>query len=290
MQSSLSNRVIILIFILLPLSVVSCKQDSRKDQSEKIQTDIKSYWMNYSFTDQQLIENPELIKAPTLSFLNLLDGYSKPTSVKALKLFMDKLLVSDTSVLKFTVDEVLDKYLYRADSPIRNEEYYLTIVDCLINSQRISDVNKMKFEFQKKMISLNQVGSIAMNFDFITKEGRTTELYGIEALYTLIYFHHPDCDECKKMKRLMQGSPLLSRLLQNKQLVILAVFTDNDKSLWQNTALPRQWINSYNTDQSVVQKNLYDLRAIPCLYLLNRDKRVIIKDGLLTEILSMIEK
>ena len=41
---------------------------------------------------------------------------------------------------------------------------------------------------------------------------------------------------------------------------------------------PEEWITGYNHDLSIRDNLVYDVRAIPSLYLLDRDKKVIFKD------------
>jgi len=279
------RRVFKAVFILSVFFITSCQHDSDKKRNNKIET----YWTDFDFKNKKLIEHPELIKQPVLSFLGLLNQYSQQESKHALESFMGHLLTVDTSIVKFTVDEVFEKFLYRAESPIRNENYYLSVVDCLIKSDRISPLDKDRFEFQKKMITLNLVGNVANNFRYITNEGKYGELADIEATYLLIYFNNPDCHECKRVKGLLENSDEINYGLQTKQLVILSVYPDSDMSTWKKTIYPVEWISSYDVDQSIVNNSLYDLRAIPCLYLLDKDKRVLIKDGVLEDILYFLD-
>ena len=54
--------------------------------------------------------------------------------------------------------------------------------------------------------------------------------------------------------------------------------------------LPAEWINAYDGAQDINVGELYDLRAIPSLYLLDRNKKVLLKDftnpSLLAEVLN----
>ena len=42
--------------------------------------------------------------------------------------------------------------------------------------------------------------------------------------------------------------------------------------------MPDNWINSYDKSMKMKNDELYDLRAIPTLYLLDQDKVVLLKD------------
>ena len=39
------------------------------------------------------------------------------------------------------------------------------------------------------------------------------------------------------------------------------------------------WIDAYDAEQTILNQNLYDLKAIPTLYLLDKDKKVLLKDA-----------
>ena len=53
---------------------------------------------------------------------------------------------------------------------------------------------------------------------------------------------------------------------------------------------PSDWINGYDKKQMIDQKNLYDLKAIPTLYLLDKDKTVLLKDATAEEIEEYLQK
>ena len=45
------------------------------------------------------------------------------------------------------------------------------------------------------------------------------------------------------------------------------------------TAQPKEWMCTYDDGQVITKERLYDLRAIPTFYLLDREKRVLLKDA-----------
>ncbi len=40
-----------------------------------------------------------------------------------------------------------------------------------------------------------------------------------------------------------------------------------------------RWINGYDKELTVLERELYDLKAMPTLYLLDKDKKVLLKDA-----------
>ena len=55
---------------------------------------------------------------------------------------------------------------------------------------------------------------------------------------------------------------------------------DTDLEAWREHLqdYPASWINGYDADQRIEKERLYDLKAIPALYLLDKQKRVMAKD------------
>ena len=83
----------------------------------------------------------------------------------------------------------------------------------------------------------------------------------------------------------IKQSKLISELLtttrnQSSMLVILSLYTDNDFAAWNTyqQTYPKQWINAYDKAQAINTLQLYDLKAMPTLYLLDKDKKVLLKD------------
>jgi hypothetical protein len=69
------------------------------------------------------------------------------------------------------------------------------------------------------------------------------------------------------------------------QIKIAVIYPDKDLTLWEKTQYPESWINGYN-HETIHQ--LYDLKAIPTLYLLDYNKRIILKDAPVEEIMEYL--
>jgi hypothetical protein len=74
--------------------------------------------------------------------------------------------------------------------------------------------------------------------------------------------------------------------MKDGTLQILAVYPDKDLTEWKKYAgeMPAQWINSYDHKTVIKDEDLYDLKAIPSLYLLDKTKRVLLKDADVREV------
>lgn len=87
----------------------------------------------------------------------------------------------------------------------------------------------------------------------------------------------------------MKQSNILKQLKTVRQgLSILAICTEPTKNTWSDyiLSLPADWINGYNDKLHTLQ--LYDLRALPSLYLLDENKKVICKDATFEQIETVL--
>ena len=85
----------------------------------------------------------------------------------------------------------------------------------------------------------------------------------------------------KQLREQISGSPMLSEMIERGRLKILALYPDEDLTEWRNYRdhIPASWINAYDAGCLVRENGTYDLTAIPSLYLLDSDKRVLVKDS-----------
>ena len=131
------------------------------------------------------------------------------------------------------------------------------------------------------MASQNRLGQRANDFRYTLASGATGTLYGVKAEYTLLFINNPGCGMCKQLREQISGSPMLSEMIERGRLKILALYPDEDLTEWQayRPQIPARWINAYDKGCVVREKSLYDLHAIPALYLLDSRKRVLVKDS-----------
>ncbi|MNP83768.1 hypothetical protein D3C76_1828110 [compost metagenome] len=50
--------------------------------------------------------------------------------------------------------------------------------------------------------------------------------------------------------------------------------------------MSEKWINGFDTDSKILSFNLYDLKASPTIYLLDENKKVILKDTYLQPVIQ----
>lgn len=65
---------------------------------------------------------------------------------------------------------------------------------------------------------------------------------------------------------------------------VVAVYVDNEVEAWQKAQYPSAWLSVYAPE--IDQQDLYDIKALPTLYLLNTQLRVLLKDIRLEKVIN----
>ena len=128
----------------------------------------------------------------------------------------------------------------------------------------------------------NNPGQRANNFSFVKPSGEKSSLHGIKADYTLVFFYNPECEACKVYKSILTSSKVITQQVKSGRLKVLAMYVDMDIALWKRhlSEIPKGWINGRDSKDFLFKNKVYDLHAIPTIYLLDKTKKVILKDVL----------
>lgn len=187
--------------------------------------------------------------------------------------------------------EVVRKYLYDPNSPYRNEELYLPFVQGLATAGFTPDSLRDAYLFEVRMCSLNRIGQPAEDFDFEESDGTLRHLYGIKADATLLMFSNPGCKDCERVTDLLMGNRIIAEAVDSGKLAVVNVYIDEEIDLWREHAddYPAKWYNGFDPNFVIREDLIYNVRAIPSLYVLDADKNVIYKDATVENVLVLLE-
>ena len=241
---------------------------------------IRHYWDNFDFTDSLSISNPEAVEQFFVDFVDVSSRMSLPTAREGITIFMQRASQND-KVQNYFID-LLDKYLYDPNSPMRNEELYIPVLEYLVTSPKARIEDKVRAEYRLKMALRNRPGDLATDFVFAERDGHLKRLADVKGRYIVLFFNNPGCTGCKQMAAEMMASAFS----QKNKVTMLAIYPDADLSEWKETQyrFPDEWIDGYSPNGVIMEKELYDLKAIPTLYLLDENKKVVLKDVTWTQI------
>jgi hypothetical protein len=101
---------------------------------------------------------------------------------------------------------------------------------------------------------------------------------------------HP-VEACKEIKESLSQSTIINQKLKTGDLKVLSIYMGTDEKNWRSHlgVYPKQWLQGI-TDGSLHNKKIYDLSAIPTMYLLNKDKNVLLKDYFTVQLIEQLVK
>ena len=154
---------------------------------------------------------------------------------------------------------------------MRNEELYLHFVRRYAEYEGLSEVEKDKYSRQARLCALNRIGTKAADFRFADRRGVIRNLYDIDAPLTLLFFSNPGCNACMDIINVLKGDPHISGLISNGTLAVLNFYIDEDIQAWRSymPVYPEEWYNGFDPDFVLRENDIYAVRAIPSLYLLD---------------------
>lgn len=259
----LKNRIFILALLL---TLVACSSSPDKQRAtvnvfslteppvilateqQKAEFIATHYWDNFNFADTVLVTRTEITEPIFADFLKILYGAPALVIEKSIAAMMTK--ASADSIVYAHFVELSEKYLYDPNSPYRNEDIYITFLRNIIANEKLDDIYKVRSHYQLDMALRNRAGDKATDFEYTTPKGDKYTLYTTKGDPLLLFFQVSDCPTCRKVKTYVKDKGI------DKRVKILYVNPKTDTHL----------------------DTLYDLRASPTLYLLDKDKRVIFKD------------
>lgn len=223
--------------------------------------------------------------------LTMADSKSVQASFNELFTKLDSLALLGERKPLLSIMRNAEHYFYNPISPVLDEEIYLCALNGILSARSLSDLDKMQYEYQHRICSLNRVGTPAADFRFrtISPKGHADHtLYkDVKGEYTLLFFNNPDCNSCAEILGTIKSSPLMD-MVREGRLKVLAMYIDEDLTAWKEnrSKYPSDWIYAYDPELILRDNNIYGLRAIPSLYLLDKEKRVILKDAPVDKVIS----
>ena len=114
--------------------------------------------------------------------------------------------------------------------------------------------------------------------------------HDLKADNILIFFNNPDCESCDAVKERLSNNEFINQLINDKKLIVLAIYPYNDNKLWKKTKYPKMMINGWNQSHTIEYGELYDLPTLPCFYLLDKDYSVLVKnEGSLNKVEAVLK-
>lgn len=228
------------------------------DSNAKFEYIVENFWKEVDFSDTTyIVENTTFEKA-FVDYISVVENaYSDSLTCASVGLLLNK-AQNGGEEMYFYVLRLYEKYLYNADSPMRNDGAYVEVLNYAIDSNMADSLEKIRPKCQLQQMLISAVGKNAEEFSFVTNEGVKKNLSDVNNDYIMMFFYNDSCEVCKEIRRYMSDASVF----YNKRLTVVEVNTESNDSL----------------------KEKFDIRATPCLYLLNDEKIILLKDASIEQI------
>ena len=232
------------------------------------------YWDNIDFNDSTIIGNEDISEQGFSNFISIMP-YVTQKEV-AFAEFVSKISLKPDVQDYFMA--VAKKYLAESQSPVFNEELYITMLQSLLSSDMLDSARRAKYSVILDTEMKNRVGEVATDFEFMLRDGGRGRLSEINAKYILVFFSDPDCDRCNSVKTQIDASAVVRIKLLLGDLALLSVCVEGDTDAWKRIKTPDEWIDACDEKCAIYDQELYDIPGLPSFYLLDSSHRVILRD------------
>ena len=253
-------------------------------QEASMQYALHNFWNRYDFSDTTA-HNIAIGENGFRTFLALLRNADTATVDSAMAGFLAMGCRHDESYSR--CDALVRRHLDNPESPMRNDGLYTVYLRRRLLTTT-DEALQGRIRFRIKLLEKNRPGTIATDFAYIDRAGKSGRMHSLHTPLLLLIFADPDCESCKAILPRMMGD----RLLQDKRVKVMIVYPGDDTEMWNSCTarIPLGWIDARSPDGEIADKLLYHIPAMPSLYLLDADKRVILKDASHEDVCSEIAK
>lgn len=237
------------------------------------------YWDRFDFADTLFIREVDTVQMieAYVRWIALISD--RPSDGAPMDSLMRRASASRPMLDYFTM--LAEQVIHDPNSPLRNDEFYIPVLQAQLRSPWYDEYERIAPQYDLEMAMQNRLGHQANDFRYTLASGASGNLYGLHAEYVLLFINNPGCPMCREIREAITSSPMLSEMIERGRLKVLAIYPDEDLTEWRDYRdhIPASWINAYDKGCVIREKSLYDLHAIPAMYLLDSRKRVLVKDS-----------
>lgn len=247
------------------------------------------YWDNLDYADTAWIADTAALESWFTPWAQLLAQMPETEAAKFSGALFRK--GNDYPEMQLRLLDAAEYFWRHPNSPFRSEELFIPALEAIVGAPGIEDIYKVRPRSQLASALKNRPGTRAADFTYTTGNGGHGTLHGFHAGYTLLMFYNPGCPECGRLEEYIPRSEVFAPLIASGRLKVLAIYPDEDAGTWREhlPQMPAGW----TVGHAPMEKDgtaAYDLPGIPALYLLGRDKTVLVKDAPVERIESYLKR
>lgn len=242
---------------------------------------IEHYWDNFAVEDRVYLEAPLVVEQAFVDFTSIMRITSRESTMKAIAILL-KRASSDGDILLMYAD-IADKYLYSGGGTFVSDEAYLPFAEAVAESKKVDELRKLRYIYQYDVLTKNQVGMTVTDFEYkLPGKDKKYRIKKLKSPYILLYINDPECEDCSLATLRLSVSQALLQEIREGRLTILSLYPDGETEEWLAGVAdyPKEWVVASMENG----ERCFDLRVMPALYLLDKDKKIILRNTSLEEV------
>lgn len=259
------------------------------------------YWDDIDLMDGRLVRTP-ILENKLSTYIN---NWVVPDADSIIAEFnwMIALGRNDPEMSRFLISYFVDNYMYpkiMGQDKVFLHVYNRYIADDNPQTNWLNENQKKVIRERAYMVMANQVGTTAWDMTMEDPAGKVKKLYDVKGDYTVVVFWDVHCGKCREEMPKMDS--LYSSFWKQKNVKVYAVMVNEDNIKdwrpyindhgkdWVHVHEPKAFREKVEKEGKPSFRQLYDMRATPTLYLLDKDKKIIAKNIGLTDLHELLKR
>ena len=214
-----------------------------------------------------------------ISFFVLSDVEVVESSVKS---FVKR--VSKNSENLKNVMDFVDTEVFQPQSRYYSDDIYILFAQNFMDSKKVSKEDRKNYEQNIVRLSSSKVSSVFGDLQ-IQKAGQKSNLHSLDSEFTILFFNVENCVDCSIYKIRMSADIATNHLIDNGIINIVSIYDTDDAEA--DADIAKETKNWY-TAKVEGMTDKYDMRMLPCVYILGKDKKIIAKSPNIIDLLNLM--
>jgi thiol-disulfide isomerase/thioredoxin len=253
-------------------------QEYYRDQIKLLTYLSEHHFDSFTWDDERLLNTPVLYQHFKDFAQQIFPLDSKTTIPIVLKTLNES---KKNRKLYYAFFDFIEHEFGSVKSLYRDELLYIAMLKDILSTTDLEETRQPRYEYELGLINKNHPGDQAIDFKILLSDGDTTSLYAIEAEILILYFQNPDCPTCKEFREKMKNMEVLYHAVNSGKVKVLTLYFEDKEDLWRNyleKSAFKNWMHGWNYDLQISEKHLYDVRIIPTIMVLDKNKKIVEKD------------
>lgn len=247
------------------------------DPARRLVWVVEHYWDSFNWNDPRWTAESSALEGAFMFWADQLGRIPETDAARLSGALLHK--VDSHPDIQLLLLDAAGYFWQHPGSMFRNEELLIPMLETAVAAPGIGDIHKARLRARLASALRNRPGTRAADFTYTTGDDGRGTLHGFRAWYTLLMFYHLGCPECGRIEEYIPHSEVFAPMIASGRLKVLAIYPDEDIEAWREhlAQMPAGWTAGH-APMGKDGTAAYDLPGIPALYLLDRDKTVLLRN------------